>query len=239
MQNYQVLSALNLNQRFQDTTCPFLPFIALIDKCANQPKSPLSVDLLYVLLSDVEKYSEDLGLITEKFPQLSLINTLTLAHAWGDFLKICMKHYIKYDHLSYQEELLEKLNALIDNSKVEHGFIVFPLDMEAIDLPCHSAMRNIAFNNLELSLFLNTGALEIAVNNIYAINTKRINTPHAFGINVEKNPQTLEFIENYARHSLDILYDLKWGDANETKESLSYKQRNEALNISNLYSLCQ
>lgn len=234
MQNFNILSALSLNQHFQDNTSPFLPFVTMIDKLNSNPVVEPSFDQL---LANLEQFNEGLDQLTNHFTGVSPLNFVVLNQAWGGLLKGCMKSFIKADHLNYDAPLIEQLESLVDNAKFERGLVMLDLKNERIEIPSMSAMRNIDCNGLELSLFLNTGALEIVVNSLYHViseNTEQF----VFGIDMQKHPEAIVFLEEFGRYQLDVVYDLKWGTAEERKSSEAYKQRNEAINTSNLFSLC-
>lgn len=232
MSNMNILSALDLNARLQAPQEKFQPFIKMIDEMSTQ--APLNQQ---TVIRGFQQFGNELVKLTAQFTDLPPIYALALASTWGAYLKQCMAVFIKADHLGYDDKLIEQISMLSNKATIEHGLIMLKVD-EPIELPCHSAMRNIQCNSLELSLFLNTGALEIAVNSLHALNCGDTKEKYAFGIDVQKNPETFAFFEKFARHQHDVLYDLKWGSMEEEENSPAYKQRNQAMNVSNLFALC-
>ncbi|MCP0917929.1 hypothetical protein MUB04_15435 [Acinetobacter indicus] len=222
------LNALNANARFSDVN-KFTVLAQLVDAHAKMSMEDAPTH---------EEYQNLVNKAVESFPETNLHTLNTMANAWGQLLVIYMENFY---HSTFSEkdtpEFKEFLNVLESSKGVEKGIKILQLQKEHFEIPCYQAQRDLPLNNLETTLAINYGALEQIINGVYYFKEMDVSAKKFCGLDRQNHAKVIDLIQDFAQHQYDFVYDLLWGTSEETKSCPSYSQRNQVLNISNLYKL--
>ena len=222
------LAALNENSRFAQTN-KFTALAQLVDAYSKFGTTSAPTRQEYEALLDKA---------SEGFPGVNLQSLNSMANAWTQLVVIYMKNFFHHTFAEKGTQDFKDFAGVLRSSyNFEHGVKVINLEKEHFLLPCHNTQSELPFNNLEMTLAINYGAFEQIINSVHYF--KEIDTSAAdyCGLKRDNHAQVIDLVEEFARHQYDFVYDLLWGTYDEEKSSPSYAQRNQVLNMDNLFKL--
>lgn len=222
------LAALSENTRFSQTN-KYTVLAQLVDARAKFGTTAAPTR---------QEYEELLTKASEGFPGVSFHTLDIMANVWTQLVVIYMKNFF---HHTFAEkdtpDFAGFVEVLKSSNSVEHGVKVIQLEKEHFSLPCHTAQQDLPFNNLEMTLAINYGAFEQIINSVHYFKEIDTSAKHFCGLSRDNHIQVIDLVEGFAQHQYDFLYDLLWGTSDEAESSPSYAQRNQILNMSNLFKL--
>lgn len=222
------LSALNQNSRFSQLN-KYTLLAELVDNLAKFGTNAAPTQ---------EQYSNSIKKALEAFPEASKNILETVSSAWTQLLVIYMKNFFHHTFSEKDTPEFVQFENVIDSSKsLDHGFKILELEHAHFNITSHSAQSVIPLNNLELTLAINYGAIEQIINSIYSFKEMDTDATHFCGLDRVRHAQVIDIVQGLADHHYDFLYDLLWGTYDETEKSESYIQRNQALNVTNLFKI--